>query len=246
MSNLDKFTKLLDKHAENEDFTADEVKEQKKFRKQYPLSELDANLAVARMAVNFVRKHIPTAANHDQLLASSYEYQVFENGNNDVSKVNAADDCVYGKLRQSPDYKQNMGYGRSNFLEVQRLSRDAKCGNCYEQAAAAFMLLFRLNVRPLDYMWLAPWQLGLLDHSFVVIGRIPKSPIGVDKWEKDWGKNAVVCDPWAVGLHRSNSTPSKPSTFGDSYGAYPASQLGRKMKEMFSRFRTVEVKHSEA
>jgi hypothetical protein len=106
------------------------------------------------------------------------------------------------------------------------------------------VLLVRLGVRPLDFMWLTPYSFGVLDHSFVVIGRNPKAKMGVDSW-KNWGRDAVVCDPWAVGVHRSNSTPKKPSLFGESFGAYPATQLGQKMKELFPHFKSVEVKHTE-
>ena len=244
MSNLAKFTALLEKHADNEDFDANERKEQKDFRKKYPVSDLDANLAMARMAVNFVRKQIPVTANDDLHLASGVEYQHFEKGVADPSKFTAADKCVYETLRPQREYQDNVCYGTNCFQKIQQLARKSKCGNCYEQAAAAFVLLVRLGVRPLDYMWLTPYQMGILDHSFVVIGRNPKAPMGVDSWQK-WGPDAVVCDPWAVGVHRPSSTPSKPSLFGESFGVYPAAQLGKKMKELFPRFRSVELKHTE-
>ena len=108
MSNLAKYTALLEKQADDEDFDANDRNEQKKFRKQYPVSDLDANLAMARMAVNFVRKKIPVTANDDLNLASGYEHQYFQKGVDDPSKVNDADKCVYGTLRQQQEYRRRL------------------------------------------------------------------------------------------------------------------------------------------
>jgi hypothetical protein len=51
-----------------------------------------------------------------------------------------------------------------------------------------------LNVRPLDFVALK----DPADHACVVIGR--KEGTDGDPIGRTWGRNAVVCDPWAPGL----------------------------------------------
>jgi len=78
----------------------------------------------------------------------------------------------------------------------------------------------------------------------VVIGRVD----GDDPdWHK-WGKDAVVCDPWASGL----IIPMPPHIYGtirllgDSFAAYPADLLGDKMKTMFPKdFQRVWLQYRE-
>ncbi|HRD67506.1 MAG TPA: hypothetical protein PKY50_15285 [Candidatus Competibacter sp.] len=106
----------------------------------------------------------------------------------------------------------------------------------------AFMYLYRLKVRPLDYMALMPPA----DHAFVVIGR--KESDEDDNYGGNWAKNAVVCDPWASGLPRKLASASfgPPHTFGDSYAAYPAALLKKNMEAMFpGLFKGVSLIHHE-
>ena len=64
-----------------------------------------------------------------------------------------------------------------------------RAGNCEAQATCAFGYLFRdLKVSNMEIVRLKQ------DHCFLVIGRDPQSDIAD---YSTWGKNTVVCDPWA-------------------------------------------------
>lgn len=68
----------------------------------------------------------------------------------------------------------------------------ARCGNCGEQSAIAFMMRADKRVEPLDYMMCAGEG---DDHVFVVIGRRENSDVRSYN-AQTWGPDAVVCDPW--------------------------------------------------
>ena len=80
-----------------------------------------------------------------------------------------------------------------NVADARRIADNAiraRCGNCGEQAAVAFVMLIDRGVEPLDLM-----ECTSTDHSFVVIGRRENSdPTGYDAMK--WGPDAVICDPW--------------------------------------------------
>ena len=71
-----------------------------------------------------------------------------------------------------------------------------------ELTAITFMYLYNLNIGPLDFMALK----RPADHAFVVIGR--RGSDEDDNYGRNWGKSAVVCDPWAYGMNRSFAWPS--------------------------------------
>jgi hypothetical protein len=157
-----------------------------------------------------------------------------------------ADRCVYGGLRQDSEWMRidaQVG-GVSGLRDIQILADLADhhgCGNCGELTARAFMYLYHLGVRPLDYMVLkAP-----ADHAFVVIGRRGKPDD--DEMGLNWGKDAVVCDPWAAGvlIPLQPGTQGAMANYGHSYSAYPAALLARNMKAMHPSFTGVTVSHRE-
>jgi hypothetical protein len=71
---------------------------------------------------------------------------------------------------------------------VAKMAEHVGCSTCEENAAIAFIHLLDQGVTPLDYM-----RGGNVEHTFVVIGR-PQSSAAADP--REWGANAVVCDPW--------------------------------------------------
>jgi hypothetical protein len=89
----------------------------------------------------------------------------------------------------------------------------AKCGNCGEQSAVAFIHLHDIypTIRPLDYM-----QRNNGDHAFVVIGRAA----GEAKDFASWGDQAVICDPWDRQAYLAKDVPGRMWTVTerDPYG----------------------------
>ncbi len=90
------------------------------------------------------------------------------------------------------------------------LAAKSRCGNCTEQDAMAIIYLRNRGVSPLDLMLLNTYN--NVDHSFVVIGRLPNltDPDWValpqshvngstDTDPATWGPDAVICDPWHNG-----------------------------------------------
>jgi hypothetical protein len=156
-----------------------------------------------------------------------------------------ADQCVYGDLRETADSKRiAQAGGVQNLNDIQTLATladDKHCGNCGELSASAFMYLYHLGVRPLDYMVLKPPA----DHAFVVIGR-PGSPRD-DEFGRNWGKTAVVCDPWGarVIIPLRAGVQGPVNTYGDSYAAYAATLLEQNMKRMHPSFSGVSLAHRE-
>jgi hypothetical protein len=155
-----------------------------------------------------------------------------------------ADRCVYGGLRQTDDWQYIAGNGGVHNLRDMRtiagLAEGFGCGNCGELSARTFMFLFNLGIRPLDFA-----SLDGADHALVVIGRNGKpdnDPVG-----RKWGKDAVICDPWAAGV----LIPLGPhqlgphATFGMAFAAYTADLLEPNMKRIFPGFKGVTIAHRE-
>ncbi len=142
---------------------------------------LSLNLRVAKEAIGFVARKMTIGA-----------------GNKPDSASDAAACVAFGRstMVSTPNFIPH--------LAARAVANG--CGNCGEQAAVAYMFLFRRGTRPLDYMYLDDPS-GVTVHAFAVIGF---SPDGEDD-ASGWGKEAVVCDPW------------------DDGQAYPAWQIGQNM-----------------
>jgi len=160
---------------------------------------LQANLAMANLAVGFVRR-LGVRANNDSVVDSLSERDYL-----------ALLNCVTEVRERTASLCQGKGSDacrREGPAMVGRMTdivKEMKCGNCQEQDTMAIAFLLRARVRPLDIMILNP----LVDHTFVVIGRTRNSvdPDWVDNPrciaggsdESDpstWGPDAVICDPW--------------------------------------------------
>jgi hypothetical protein len=155
---------------------------------------------------------------------------------------NTADQQVYGKLRQEAEWQRiNAQRGGVQDVDDIRILSDLAdkydSGNCGEMTAMAFMYLYNLGVRPLDFMALV----NPADHAFVVIGR--KNSPDHDSYGRNWNKDAVVCDPWAYGLYKAlpPGVPGGAKNFGEPYSAYEAKFLEQKMREMHAGFSGVSV-----
>lgn len=89
----------------------------------------------------------------------------------------------------------------TSYEEAAAEAEEARCGNCGEQAAAAYFYLKNtFGARPLDLMKLNPARRAIHagavsdgDHVFVLIGRTGSDPTA----RKEWGVESVICDPWA-------------------------------------------------
>ena len=252
MPDQDKLDQAVAKAAEDGRFTKEEMKALNEQVKK--LKDVNLNLAYARQAVAFMKLKMKLVANWDQQLDTSSEALgdriLQQTGDREQALAvsqrawDKADQCVYGRLQQTPDWQRIKAKGGvESISDIETLARlvDANgCGNCGEMAARTFIHLFKLNIRPLDYYALNDEA----DHAFVVIGRVG----GDDKDWRKWGKTAVVCDPWASGL----LIPMPPgyqgtiTKLGDDYAAYPADLLGDKMKTMFPKdFREVFLQYRE-
>jgi hypothetical protein len=99
--------------------------------------------------------------------------------------------------------RMRQGSTATSIAELAAEAEAARCGNCGEQAAAAYEYLrTRFAARPLDCMVLNPTRGAIHngpagvcdgDHVYVLIGRTRAT----DVRRQDWDVEAVVCDPWA-------------------------------------------------
>lgn len=158
MANQDTLEKLVTEMAKDGKLTADEMNKAKKIK------GTNVNLAIARMAVKHVKQNVKLVANWD----SRFEKSV-QNGSNQESiterlwrslkLINQADLCVYGVLRQDSQLEEGVAMKseidpenkRQGIEKIAAVAKQYGCGNCMEIAAMAFMYLYRLKVRPLDY-----------------------------------------------------------------------------------------------
>jgi hypothetical protein len=251
MPDQDKLDQSVAKAAEDGRVTKEEMKALNAQAKK--LKDVNLNLAFARQAVAFMKPKMKQVANWDQKLDSSAEAigdKILQK-TGDIGQARAvsekawdkADQCVYGELRQTKEWQQiNDQGGVRSLSDIQILANlvdDHGCGNCGEMAARTFIYLYKLDIRPLDYMALNREA----DHAVVVIGRV-----GDDADWRKWGKAAVVCDPWASGLLIPMPPGIQGTTtmLGDNYAAYTADLLGVKMKTMFPKtFREVLLAYHE-
>jgi hypothetical protein len=166
-------------------------------------------------AVNFVLTTLKVkGANWDQ-----YRNQPNWEDSRKEKDKDALDVCLYETVR--PRAKEEIALKQQNqqmslpMIDKIRITAEwaseHHCGNCEENSAIAFIFLWDLGVRPLDWMKLSK------DHLFVVIGRA-----GDENDWKTWGPVAVICDPWAQGFRRGDI----------GIGTYPATQFESKMEDL--------------
>lgn len=115
----------------------------------------------------------------------------------DPKDMDSTDVCLYDTVRPSVEANPAASKSVLDWLRVMaRESANHGCANCGEFAAVAFVYLYDLGVRPLDYMSLVGQ-----DHAFVVLGRKKGDPTTAAKW----GPSAVVCDAWGAGLRKGDA-----------------------------------------
>lgn len=147
---------------------------------------IQANLARARLAVDFVQQKMTVGAgNKFGDIARSFGGALL---------------CV--PASRSVDIAVPRGPIPAWLREAAAKAEHVGCGNCGEQAALAFIDLHeRHHAHPLDYM-----ARTNRDHAFVVIGRARGSRI--DDYTT-WGNEAVVCDPWDLKTYTATEIPIK-------------------------------------
>lgn len=201
-------------------------------------TKLEQNLGFSMQAVNHVltRSRLKSA-NWDEYRADERPFSLevhvkkFNSATNDWSRLwhgtlahvfkDSLDVCVYEELR--PEWTEEIeGVSREldQFRIIARQAASMGCGNCKEHSILAFMHLHQMGVRPIDHMSCHE------DHAFVVIGRQDGN---VNDW-KNWGDNAVVCDPWTQGLREGQNQA----------GTYPGKQYGTVMGSLLN---DIGIKH---
>ena len=144
------------------------------------------NLTLARRAIDYVGSVLHLGASNKawDLISSGGRSALCVLASRSVS-VSVTDGVI-------PDY----------VLEMAVKAQSAGCGNCGEQAAIAFVHLYReLSARPIDFM-----SRTHADHAFVVLGRPRGSQV---QNYRSWGPGAVVCDPWDRQVYPANEIPMK-------------------------------------
>lgn len=203
-----------------------------------PASKLDLNMGYSMQAVNYVLTTLNVqGSNWDyyQKGAGTYEdYLKKYAQEKDPEKKKALlaealkhkdklDVCLYDTVR--PGYEADFASQKpKTTLDAYRLvvaqAKRNGCGNCGENSILAFIYLYDLGVRPLDRMGVDK------DHAFVVIGRAD----GDVNDFKSWGPAAAVCDPWAQGLNRGNT----------SFGTYAGREFESTMTLLVGKFKIQE------
>jgi hypothetical protein len=110
-------------------------------------------------------------------------------------------------VRPSPAYPNpNEAYQWIEYVsEVSARCLKHKKGNCGELAAMACLLLFRMDVFPVEYVMVTDKISSnpAIPHAFAVVGRTANQ--GRYEWPKDdseiglpnaWHADAAICDPW--------------------------------------------------
>jgi hypothetical protein len=127
---------------------------------------LKQNLAEAWQAVAFVKAKVKATDKWDDLISAPQCFPI----------------QVWNRMVDRGKGLERAGRRQ----DVAERAESSGCGNCGEQAAMAFEFLKQKNVFPLDYM--------TVGHNAIVVIGIPDTG---SSWNvADWGKDAVVCDPW--------------------------------------------------
>ncbi|MEX2175484.1 MAG: hypothetical protein WD872_14065 [Pirellulaceae bacterium] len=182
---------------------------------------LRSNLMLAQLAIAFVRHHGVRANNGPDANTMSEA---------DWNKLTHCLDGQPGSVRvQFRKFCDGLGADAclqqkgDALAKMAALAVKGGCGNCAEQDAMVIVVLEQLQVSRIDLMNLFPNH--QVDHTFVVIGRLPNATDpawaaapksnkngSTDSDPSTWGPDAVVCDPW------------------HDYGkAYPAAEIEQRM-----------------
>jgi hypothetical protein len=210
----------IEQEAQAQKFLSEVAKKTK--RKQ---TRLEQNLGYSMQAVNYVlTTNQVKGANWDQ-------YRRQPNSEQGTKKPDALDICLYDRVRPQARLEIKRIERRQSLTNLDRMrikaehAKEGGCGNCGENSMLAFIFLWDMAVRPLDWMEVDK------DHQFVVIGRLDGLSY---EWAK-WGPDAVICDPWGQGLERGDI----------SIGTYPATQFESKMTAMVGKSFSVYSQHRE-
>lgn len=114
------------------------------------------------------------------------KYRMCLAGDDDYSKKNSCISEQRENLKELGVFPNLPLYTRAQARTVAKALEGSGCGNCGEQAFAAFVYLMDHGCRSIELMKAAD------DHQFVVLGRDPRTPVADPS---TWGP-AVVCDPW--------------------------------------------------
>lgn len=82
-------------------------------------------------------------------------------------------------------------FDRSYIQTLARRATAARAGNCQENAAVAYGWLFEKARFITNFAYIS-----VPDHAFVVMNRADSSSLTKATKAKNWGADAVICDPW--------------------------------------------------
>lgn len=157
---------------------------------------LETNLSLALEAVTFVRRKIAVSTNfynrEDAFFNMSPANKI---KNTDI--VKQLGDCRKKKMDEKKVElvlkKSTIDDAFARMYAVHKNSESFPFGNCYELACNVFFHLLDKTSQNIEVVEIDSGMEDA-DHVFVIIGRVPSSDL--DRPET-WGKNAIVCDPWA-------------------------------------------------
>lgn len=204
---------------------------------RYSLSSdsiLYKNLNEACIAANQTRLKIHESSTHPQINSASYSYhdelqnKIFAIGaKNNESLISVLGDNAYRitdmeynkmEIELPKDIGKKFLINKINSLE------ENKIGNCAE---FSYITLKNLVMRNDYKIYGEVYYIENGDHSFLVIGRDPKSsPFKPETW----GPNAVICDAWAGDVY----LPSEIQTKLHSYTYISQTQPGDKENKFYN------------
>ncbi|MBI4849355.1 MAG: hypothetical protein HY808_12415 [Nitrospirae bacterium] len=106
-----------------------------------------------------------------------------------IQEVYRQEEKLLNAMRVPMPNDANWGtYGLQYIEAMAMASSGIGAGNCEEQAAIAFMYLYKHDIRPIDYMMIPG------THAFVVVGAAVRP---TSHNFNDWSTGvAMLCDPW--------------------------------------------------
>ncbi len=162
----------------------------------YTNEVLEKNLSLALEAITFVRRKIAVSMNFYNREDAFFNMSPANKVKN-AGIVNQLGDCRKKKMNEKKIElilkKSTIDDAYVRMYAVHKNSESFPFGNCYELACNVFFHLLDKTSQNIEVVEIDSGMEDA-DHVFVVIGRVASS--NLDRPET-WGKNAIVCDPWA-------------------------------------------------
>lgn len=162
----------------------------------YTNQVLETNLSLALEAITFVRRKIAVSMNFYNREDAFFD-TLPANKTKNTDIIRQLGDCRKKKMHEE---KEKLVLKKSTnddaFARMYAVYKNSECfpfGNCYELACNVFFHLLDKTDQNIEVVEIDSGMEDA-DHVLVILGRTPSSDL--DRPET-WGKNAIVCDPWA-------------------------------------------------